>query len=198
MVDELDFQKMGGLVPCIVQDADTAQVLMLGYMNEEALRLTLATGRVTFYSRARGELWVKGAVSGHILELVQLSTDCDRDALLALARPLGPTCHTGAVSCFPAAPPLCTLGSLARTVEARRQADPETSYTARLLQGEPRRAAQKVGEEGVEVALAAVTQPSEELLAEAADLLYHLLVVLTLRGLSVPQVMAVLQARSNA
>ncbi|WP_261664970.1 bifunctional phosphoribosyl-AMP cyclohydrolase/phosphoribosyl-ATP diphosphatase HisIE [Deinococcus sp. Marseille-Q6407] len=196
--DSLDFAKMDGLLPCMVQDADTAQVLMLGYMNAEALARTHETGLVTFYSRSKGRLWTKGESSGNTLQLVRLSTDCDSDALLALARPQGPTCHTGAVSCFSAEPPaLEMLGRLERTVQGRREADPAESYTARLLTGEPRRAAQKVGEEGVEVALAAVTQNDEELLGEAADLLYHLLVVLTLRGLRLEDVIAVLRQRSH-
>ncbi|MFC6618799.1 bifunctional phosphoribosyl-AMP cyclohydrolase/phosphoribosyl-ATP diphosphatase HisIE [Deinococcus radiophilus] len=194
----LDFGKMDGLLPCVVQDADTAQVLMLGYMNEAALRQTLKTGHVTFFSRSKGRLWTKGESSGHVLKLVRLGTDCDNDALLVLARPHGPTCHTGTVSCFRVDPPaLEMLGTLERTVQGRRDADPHGSYTARLLQGEPRRAAQKVGEEGVEVALAAVTQGDEELLGESADLLYHLLVVLALRGLRLEDVVTVLRLRSR-
>lgn len=194
----LDFAKMDGLLPCIVQDADTAQVLMLGYMNEEALERTQERGLVTFYSRSKGRLWTKGESSGHTLQLVRLSTDCDGDALLVLARPQGPTCHTGAISCFSVQPPaLEMLGRLERTVQGRRDADPQASYTARLLQGEPRRAAQKVGEEGVEVALAALAQSDEELAGEAADLLYHLLVVLALRGLRLADVLAVLHGRSH-
>ncbi|GHF94733.1 histidine biosynthesis bifunctional protein HisIE [Deinococcus piscis] len=194
----LDFAKMDGLLPCVVQDADTAQVLMLGYMNEAALEHTQESGLVTFYSRSKERLWTKGESSGHTLQLVRLSADCDSDALLVLARPQGPTCHTGAVSCFSAEPPaLEMLGRLERTVQDRRGADPQQSYTARLLQGEPRRAAQKVGEEGVEVALAAVTQSDEALLGEAADLLYHLLVVLALRGLRLQDVTSVLRQRSH-
>lgn len=193
----LAFDKMNGLLPCVVQDADTAQVLMLGYMNAEALAHTQESGLVTFFSRSKGRLWTKGESSGNTLRLVRLSADCDSDALLILARPQGPTCHTGAVSCFGVTPPaLHMLGRLERTVQERRGADPESSYTARLL-GEPRRAAQKVGEEGVEVALAVLAQDDPELLGEAADLLYHLTVVLALRGLTLEQMLEVLRRRAE-
>lgn len=174
-----------GLAPAIVQDASTGQVRMLGWMNREALELTIATGKVHFFSRSRNELWRKGETSGNELGLVSLGADCDADALLVRAEPAGPTCHTGEVTCFfqPLAgeaeePTLAeVLGRLARIIEDRAATRPEDSYTARLLAAGTRRAAQKVGEEGVETALAGAAGSDAELVDEAADLLYHLLVL---------------------
>lgn len=193
----LDFGKQGGLVPAIVQDADTLRVLMLGYMDAAAVEATRATGRVTFFSRSRQRAWTKGETSGHWLELVSLSADCDGDSLLVLARPQGPTCHTGAASCFTGAveSPLASLDAL---IDARERARPEGSYTTRLFDGGLRRIAQKVGEEGVETALAAVAQDDEALLGEAADLVFHLLVLLRARGLGWKDVEAVLGDRRKA
>ncbi|KGQ18471.1 Phosphoribosyl-AMP cyclohydrolase/ Phosphoribosyl-ATP pyrophosphatase [Lysobacter dokdonensis DS-58] len=193
----LDFDKQGGLVPAIVQDADSLRVLMLGYMDAAAVAATRATGRVTFFSRSRGRAWTKGETSGHWLELVSLSADCDGDSILVLARPQGPTCHTGSASCFThsAAHPLAALDALIRTREATR---PPGSYTTRLFEEGVRRIAQKVGEEGVETALAAVAQDDAALLGESADLVFHLLVLLRVRGLGLKDMEAVLDARRVA
>ncbi|HSH27643.1 MAG TPA: bifunctional phosphoribosyl-AMP cyclohydrolase/phosphoribosyl-ATP diphosphatase HisIE [Wenzhouxiangella sp.] len=179
-LEDLDWNKGGGLLPAIVQDADDGRVLMLGYMNAEALEATRQSGRVTFFSRSKQRLWTKGETSGHHLELVDLLPDCDRDTLLVLARPAGPACHTGADTCFGDThiPRVGFLASLERTIAERAGADPKESYTARLLAEGSQRCAQKVGEEGVEVALAASAGERDELAAEAADLLYHLLVCL--------------------
>lgn len=193
----IDWQKMDGLLPCIVQDATTAQVLMLGYMNEAALEKTLETKKVTFFSRSKGRLWTKGETSGNVLHFVRLSTDCDGDALIVLARPAGHTCHLNRPSCFTVEPPaLHTLGALQETIAERAASPSAESYTSSLLQDGVRRCAQKVGEEGVEVALAAVAQEDEALLEESADLLYHLLVVLQARGLGLEEVLEVLKKRS--
>lgn len=188
----------GGLIPCAVQDADSGQLLMLAYMNREALRETVERGKLTFYSRSRQALWRKGETSGNVLELVRLGADCDADTLLAHARPRGPACHRGTVSCWDLpAPPLAPLGRLTRTVRERAGADPESSYTARLLHGGVRRCAQKVGEEGVEVALAGVAQSERALLEESADLLYHLTVLLRARGLGLEDAVSVLAQRAR-
>ncbi|MCB1608089.1 MAG: bifunctional phosphoribosyl-AMP cyclohydrolase/phosphoribosyl-ATP diphosphatase HisIE [Xanthomonadales bacterium] len=193
----LDWNKGAGLLPAIVQDANSGQVLMLGYMNLEALQHSLASGRVTFYSRSKQRLWTKGESSGHWLKLVQVQADCDSDTLLVLAQPQGPVCHSGTQTCFgdAIAPTLGFLAQLEQLVQARKGADPESSYTAKLYQKGTRRIAQKVGEEGLETALAAVAEGREELLGEAADLLYHLLVLLSDRGADLNAVVEVLQAR---
>ena len=193
-LEGLDWDKQQGLLPAIVQDADTLQVLMLGYMDREALRLTRETGRVTFFSRSRQRLWTKGESSGNVLELVSLEVDCDGDALLVQARPRGPTCHLGRPSCFPGAP-VGVLAGLDRLVEQRERERPPGSYTTSLFESGTRRIAQKVGEEGVETALAAVAQDEQALAGEGADLLYHLLVLLRARGLSLADVEAVLRER---
>lgn len=191
----LAWDKQDGLLPAIVQDADTLRVLMLGYMDRDALAATLASGRVTFFSRSRQRLWTKGESSGHGLTLVAIEADCDADTLLVRARPAGPTCHTGAVSCFPTAP-ADSVAALDGVV-ARRVADaPEGSYTRRLLDAGIARIAQKVGEEGVETALAAVTADDAALRGEAADLVYHLLVLLRARGLAWDDVRAELAHRA--
>jgi phosphoribosyl-ATP pyrophosphohydrolase/phosphoribosyl-AMP cyclohydrolase len=197
LVNDLDWAKGDGLLPAIVQDADDGRVLMLGYMNAEALKATCSSGRVTFYSRSRQQLWTKGETSGHHLELVDILPDCDRDTLLVLARPQGPTCHTGTATCFGdgRSPSAGFLAELARTIEARSAADPEGSYTARLLAAGRQRCAQKVGEEGVEVALAAAAGERSELESEAADLLYHLLVCLRAAGTDLDRVMGELIRR---
>lgn len=193
----IDWQKLGGLVPAIVQDADSGEVLMLGYMNEAALAATRATGRVTFFSRSKERLWTKGESSGHFLELVELATDCDDDALLVRARPHGPTCHEGTRTCFGEAwrPPLAFLGALDRFIAVRERERPEGSYTTRLFAAGTRRIAQKVGEEGVETALAAAGGDRQELIDESADLLYHLIVLLRDAGLSLADVAQRLEAR---
>jgi phosphoribosyl-ATP pyrophosphohydrolase/phosphoribosyl-AMP cyclohydrolase len=196
----LDWDKGGGLLPAIVQHARTGHVLMLGYMNEAALRETLAHGRVVFYSRSRQALWTKGETSGHYLNVVDVSTDCDSDALLVLADPVGPTCHKGTESCFADAAPadaqrLAFLGLLENIIANRIADQPEGSYTARLFAEGPGRIAQKLGEEGVETALAAVSRDDEGLVSECADLLYHLLVLLKSRDLTLERVVEELRAR---
>lgn len=181
----LAWDKMGGLLPAIVQDSASGQVLMLGYMDRAALQATLDDGLVTFFSRSKQRLWRKGETSGHVLRLLEIRADCDRDTLLVLAAPEGPTCHLGTDSCFAGeAPGAGWLASLERIVAERASASPEESYTARLLADGPAKAAQKVGEEGVEVALAAVSRDADGLTEEAADLLFHLMV--TLRSRDVP------------
>jgi phosphoribosyl-AMP cyclohydrolase / phosphoribosyl-ATP pyrophosphohydrolase len=202
-VTALAWRKGDGLLPAIVQHAHTGQVLMLAYMNEEALGKTLSTGRAVFYSRSRQQLWTKGETSGHYLNVVDVSTDCDSDAILVLANPLGPTCHKGTESCFAeAAPtdvqPLTFLRVLETTIANRIAERPEDSYTARLLAEGPHRIAQKIGEEGVETALAAVTRDDAGLLAECADLVYHLMVLLKSRNLELGDVVDELRSRHGA
>jgi phosphoribosyl-ATP pyrophosphohydrolase/phosphoribosyl-AMP cyclohydrolase len=199
-IDTLDFDKTGGLLPAIVQHAQTGAVLMLGYMNREALHATLARGRVVFFSRSRRRLWEKGETSGNTLALAQVRTDCDRDALLVSALPSGPVCHLGTADCFGGDPPaaaarLAFLGELETVIAQRIAERPEGSYTARLYAEGPKRIAQKVGEEGLEVALAAVAEPDDKLTGEAADLLYHLLLLLRSRGLRLEQVVTELKSR---
>lgn len=201
-IDTLDFDKGSGLLPAIVQHAAGGAVLMLGYMNREALRETLTRRRVVFFSRSRRRLWEKGETSGHTLELASVRTDCDRDTLLVTATPAGPVCHLGTATCFgdgaAAGSDLAFLSTL-QGVIARRVADrPEGSYTARLHAEGPKRMAQKVGEEGLEVALAAVAETDEKLIAESADLIYHLLLLLESRGLRLEHVVAELQSRHTA
>jgi len=194
---KIDFEKGGGLVPAIVQDADTLQVLMLGYMNAASVAKTEETGLVTFYSRSRETLWTKGETSGNTLALVSMTVDCDKDTILVKARPTGPTCHTGTVSCFgeDGANGVGFLSYLETLIEGRKTADPESSYTAQLLQGPLRRAAQKVGEEGVETALAAVAETDDKLVSEAADLFYHTLVLLAAKDVKLEAVIAELKGR---
>ncbi len=192
---DLDFSKApDGLLPAVVQDARTRAVLMLGYFNAEALALTQETGNVTFWSRSRQQLWTKGESSGNFLRVVSLHPDCDRDTVLVLAEPTGPTCHRGTPTCFDDVPPGPFLPELAAVLESRRGADPATSYTARLL-ATPAKAAQKVGEEAVEVVIEAISGNRERLREEAADLLYHLLVVLTGQNVALADVEATLRAR---
>ncbi len=196
--DELDFDKMDGLLPAIVQHVLTGEILMQGFMNQDAIKATLKTGKVTFFSRSKSRLWTKGEASGNYLELVSAHTDCDKDSILVMALPAGPTCHLGSRSCFSddnhQATPL--LQGLADTIHSRRQqGDEAASYTAQLLKAGTKRAAQKVGEEGVEVALAAAAGDDQELLNESADLLYHLLVVLESRDLTLAEVLKVLLQR---
>lgn len=194
----LDWDKMGGLIPAVVQHAETRQVLMLGYMDRAALEATLASGSVTFFSRSKGRLWTKGETSGNRLEVGAVRADCDGDALLVEARPLGPTCHLGTQSCFGHEPAgAAWLAELAAIVRDRAGASPEESYTARLLAKGPIRIAQKVGEEGVEVALAAATGERDEVVSETADLLYHLTVLMQARGFGWSDVGAELQRRHS-
>ena len=195
--EALAWEKMDGLLPAAVQDAATGQVLMLGYMNRVALAATLSSGKVTFYSRSKQRLWQKGETSGNVLRLVSIAPDCDNDALLVRADPAGPTCHTGATSCFggdgPGGPGW--LAELSRIVAARAASGDEASYTARLLAEGPARIAQKVGEEGVEVALAAVTRDAAGTAEETADLLYHLTVLMQAKGFGWEEVVQVLRTR---
>ena len=206
LAERLDWAKCDGMIPAIVQHAASGQVLMQGFMTKEALEKTQATGQVTFFSRSKQRLWTKGETSGHVLELVGVGTDCDSDALLVLARPRGPTCHLQRASCFPNSPAVAQaptavatdmgfLGELDALVAGRARERPEGSYTTRLFEAGVRRIAQKVGEEGVETALAGVSQNDEQLLGEAADLLYHLTVLLHARGLSLADAVEVLALR---
>jgi len=198
-IEAIDFAKGGGLVPVVVQDADTLQVLTLAYMDRAALEETVQSGEATFFSRSRGGRWRKGETSGNRLDVVAITPDCDRDALVLQVRPRGPACHLGSTSCFgdADAPGVGRLTRLEATIAARAAADPAVSWTARLLAEGPKRAAQKVGEEGVETALAGAAGPDEELASEAADLLYHLLVLLRARGLRLQDVLDVLAARAR-
>lgn len=202
-IAELAWQKMAGLLPAIVQDSESGRVLMQGYMNEEALATSFSTGAVTFFSRSKQRLWTKGESSGHTLLLQSVTADCDGDSLLIQALPQGPTCHLGNETCWlPATQPVASeLIELERTIAARKAelaaGNAGTSYTAKLLADGIRRCAQKVGEEGVEVALAAVAQNDEALLNESADLLYHLLVVLQGRDLTLADVVQVLRERKR-
>jgi phosphoribosyl-ATP pyrophosphohydrolase/phosphoribosyl-AMP cyclohydrolase len=186
-----------GLISTIVQDARTQQVLMLGYMNETTLRQTIDTGMVTFYSRSRQEIWVKGATSGNYLRLVSWSADCDKDALLITAIPDGPTCHTGAVSCFEAQPPtgLGILTQLEQTIQDRFTTPKEGSYIQSLIEKGLPKIAQKVGEEGVEVVIEAMRNEPQLFLEESADLLFHYLILLRAKGVSLDKVLAVLKGR---
>ena len=202
---DLDYEKAGGLVPGIVQHADTGEVLMVGFLDQAAVVRTIETGLATFFSRSRNQLWTKGETSGHRLTVQSIQVDCDADTLLIRALPNGPTCHTGARTCF--APVDMGgeiegrvvgggfLAELDTLITTRHEELPEGSYTTRLFTGGIRRIAQKVGEEGVETALAAVVQEDEDLLGESADLLYHLLVLLRARGLGLADVEQVLAAR---
>lgn len=196
-IDQLDFAKTDGMLPAIVQHAFSGEILMQGFMNQAALEQTLSSNKVTFFSRSKQRLWCKGESSGHTLELISAHTDCDRDSLLVLALPNGPTCHLGTRSCFTDAQAVPMLQKLNDIIESRKGAPVDSSYTASLFAQGIKRAAQKVGEEGVEVALAAVAGDDAELLNESADLLYHLLVVLAARDRSLNDVLAVLAQRHN-
>jgi phosphoribosyl-ATP pyrophosphohydrolase/phosphoribosyl-AMP cyclohydrolase len=194
----LDWQKMSGIIPAIIQDADNGKVLMLGYMNPEALSETLALKEVVFYSRSRQGLWRKGEKSGNVLKLISMSTDCDADSLLILVKPAGPTCHYNTSSCFSGSSfTLGFLTQLEKIVLSRKIQPRQTSYVSKLLQQGINRVAQKVGEEGVEVALAAVTPAMETLEAESADLLFHLIVLLVAQERSLMTVVRILQDRHS-
>ena len=196
-LEALDWAKMDGLLPAIVQDAATLQLLMLGYMNREALAASLETGFATFFSRSRDRLWRKGEESGNHLKVQAVFADCDDDALLILGEPAGPTCHLGTTSCFSeaTAPGIGWLAQLSRIVHERGAADAETSYTARLLGEGPSRIAQKVGEEGVELALAGASGERDACVAETADLIYHVTVLMEARGFGWGDVTEVLRRR---
>jgi phosphoribosyl-AMP cyclohydrolase / phosphoribosyl-ATP pyrophosphohydrolase len=189
-----------GLVPAIVQDAGSGAVLMLGYMNREALEQTLARKRAVFFSRSKQRLWEKGETSGHTLDVVDVALDCDSDTLLITAHPRGPACHNGTITCFgdeprSAAGGIAFLATLERVVEQRATQKPEASYTARLLEKGIAKVAQKVGEEGVETALAGVSDTSDKVVEESADLLFHLLVLLRARGVPLRDVVRKLESR---
>jgi phosphoribosyl-AMP cyclohydrolase / phosphoribosyl-ATP pyrophosphohydrolase len=199
-VAALDWSKGAGLLPAVVQDFVTGKVLMLGCMNPAALRQTLAERRVTFYSRSRARLWTKGESSGNFIAVESVTADCDRDALLIVGRPLGPVCHTGAPDCFDGQPStraakLAFLERLEAVIAARIAAAPASSYSAQLHARGPARIAQKVGEEALEVALAAVSGDNEAVISESADLLYHLLLLLQSRGKSLLEVVSELESR---
>lgn len=193
----LDWAKGDGLLPAIVQDADSGRVLMQGYVNEAALQQTRDAGQVTFWSRSKQRLWTKGESSGHVLQFVSMHADCDLDSVLILARPKGPTCHRGCTSCFDPAlePVISELAALDSLIGERVRARPAGSYTTKLLESGVRRIAQKVGEEGVEAALAGVAQDAEALIEEAADLIYHLTVLLHARERSLLDVALKLRER---
>ncbi|WP_337020970.1 bifunctional phosphoribosyl-AMP cyclohydrolase/phosphoribosyl-ATP diphosphatase HisIE [Pantoea anthophila] len=193
---QLDWDKTEGMMPVIVQHNVSGEVLMHGYMNPAALEKTLAEGNVTFFSRTKNRLWTKGETSGNFLQVVSITPDCDNDTLLILANPIGPTCHLGTSSCFfPAAPEWTFLYQLEQLLASRKTADPESSYTARLYASGTKRIAQKVGEEGVETALAATVNDRHELTNEASDLVYHLMVLLQDQDLDFSTVINNLRAR---
>jgi phosphoribosyl-ATP pyrophosphohydrolase/phosphoribosyl-AMP cyclohydrolase len=197
-VNSLAWDKMDGLLPAAVQDRSTGRLLMLGYMNREALEATLASGLVTFFSRSKQRLWQKGETSGNVLRLVSAHEDCDGDALLVLAEPVGPTCHLGTTSCFGGEPEgPAWLAELSRIVADRAASGDETSYTRKLLDRGVERIAQKIGEEGTEVALAAVTRDANGCAEEIADLLYHIAVLMEARDFGWRDVMTVLKSRHS-
>ncbi len=196
-IDKLDWDKVDGLIPAIIQDVATRQVLMLGYMNKEALEKTIESGKVHFFSRTKQRLWKKGETSGNVFKLVSVQKDCDKDTLLVEVKPKGPACHTGTVTCFgdDPGPGLGFLAHLRAIIRKRKKEKLKGSYVGDLLARAPKRPAQKVGEEGVEVAMAAVSEDDEALVGEAADLLFHLMVLLESRGLSLEDVVDVLRTR---
>lgn len=197
LLEKVDWQKVDGLIPAIIQDIHSGQVLMLGYMNQDALAKTLTEGKVTFFSRSKQRLWTKGETSGNFLNLKSIQLDCDNDTLLVVVEPIGPTCHTGTTSCFGNENPsdLGFIAELEAVIASRHGSSPEQSYTARLFAAGTKRMAQKVGEEGVETALAATVKDRNELTNESADLLFHLLVLLEDAKLPLREVIACLKAR---
>lgn len=195
---DIDFEKSGGLVPAIIQDADTKTVLMLGYMNKEAYEKTVATGLVTFYSRSRKCLWTKGETSNNFLHLVDIKVDCDNDTLLVKVHPDGPTCHKGTDTCWGEEnekSPLLFLAELSDFIEKRHQAMPEGSYTTSLFRDGLNRMAQKVGEEALELVIEATNGTNDRLIYEGSDMLYHLIVLLTHKGLRIEDMAAELRER---
>ena len=199
---KIDFEKMGGLVPAIIQDATTRQVLMLGFMNEEAYQKTIDTGHVTFWSRTRQTLWTKGETSGHFLNLVDMKIDCDEDTLLVRVNPIGPTCHTGTGTCWgeenvQQGSALLFLTELQDFIDKRKQEMPEGSYTTSLFNKGINKIAQKVGEEALETVIEATNGTTEHLVYEASDLLYHLIVMLTEKGLRIEDVAEELHRRHD-
>ncbi len=197
---EIDFEKCGGLVPAIIQDAQTKNVLMMGYMNPEAYQKTLETGKVTFWSRSRQCLWTKGDTSGNFLRLVNIKVDCDKDTLLVAAHPEGPTCHTGTDTCWGEkneSNPLLFLSELQDFIEKRHREMPEGSYTTSLFKKGVNRMAQKVGEEALETVIEATNGSDEKMVYEAADMLYHLVVLLTSKGLRIEDIARELATRHD-
>ncbi|CZF77690.1 phosphoribosyl-ATP pyrophosphatase [Grimontia sp. AD028] len=199
LAESIDWEKVDGLVPAIVQNSQSGQVLMMGYMNQDALAKTLDTEQVTFFSRTKERLWTKGETSGNVLRLKHIAVDCDKDTLLVQADPIGPTCHLGTETCWGEddanKPALVFLHQLEQVLASRRGSDPSTSYTASLYAKGTKRISQKVGEEGVEVALAATSGDKEELINESADLMYHLMVLLQDQGFSLEDVANKLKER---
>lgn len=197
---KIDFEKMGGLVPAIIQDAKTRKVLMLGYMNEEAYDKTIETKKVTFWSRSRQCLWTKGETSGNFLNMVSMQIDCDNDTLLILVNPMGPTCHKGTDTCWGEENdynPVLFLTELQDFINKRKEEMPEGSYTTALFNKGTKRIAQKVGEEALETVIEAVSGTNEKLVYEASDILYHLIVLLADKGLRIEDVAAELLKRHN-
>ena len=196
-INELAWQKMDNLIPAIIQHAGTGAILMQGFMSQDSLIATLTSGKATFYSRSKQDLWVKGETSGNFLNVKQVLTDCDKDSLLIACQPIGPTCHLGTESCFPEQKlsQQNFLSELEQVIASRKNDAPEDSYTAHLFSRGTTKIAQKVGEEGVEVALAAVAETKQDLLGECADLFYHTLVLLQDKNIELSEVMAVLQQR---
>lgn len=192
-----DFDKMGGLVPAIIQDADTRKVLMLGFMNEEAFNKTVETKKVTFYSRTRQKLWTKGETSGNFLNMVSMAIDCDNDTLLVQVHPVGPVCHTGTDTCWgdTNTADLNFLSSLQDLIEARKAEMPEGSYTTKLFADGVNRMAQMVGEEALSTLISATHGTDEQVISESADLLYHLMVLLSSKNLRIDDVVAELHKR---
>ncbi|WP_341664235.1 bifunctional phosphoribosyl-AMP cyclohydrolase/phosphoribosyl-ATP diphosphatase HisIE [Vibrio sp.] len=199
LTERINWSKVDGLVPAIIQDFRSSQVLMMGYMNQDALAKTAETGKVTFFSRTKERLWTKGETSGNTLQLVNMCLDCDNDTLLVKVEPIGPTCHLGNTTCWDVDPQeesqMVWLSQLERILATRKNADPESSYTASLYARGTKRISQKVGEEGVEVALAATSGDKAELVCESADLLYHLMVLLQDQCLSMNDVINKLKQR---
>jgi phosphoribosyl-ATP pyrophosphohydrolase/phosphoribosyl-AMP cyclohydrolase len=196
--ERLNWQQGDGLIPAIVQDAETGAVLMLAYMNREALEKTVETRRVWFYSRSRSQLWMKGETSGNVLDLVSICTDCDRDTLLVEVTPRGPVCHRGSTSCFGREKGGGILGELYRVIEERREEKPEGSYTTALFRDGPERVCAKVSEESHEVIQAAKEETRERLIEETVDLLYHLFVLLVQRGVRLPQLLQEVRRRRES
>ena len=197
---KIDFEKSGGLVPAIIQDAETKNVLMLGYMNQEAYQKTLDTKKVTFWSRSRNCLWTKGETSGNFLDLVSIKVDCDNDTLLVRVHPHGPTCHTGTDTCWAeenTGDALAFLTELQDFIDRRHEEMPEGSYTTKLFKDGVKRIAQKVGEEALETVIEACTGTSEQLTYEASDMLYHLIVLLTAKGLRIEDLVEELHRRHD-
>lgn len=195
-IEEVNFSKGDGLIPAVIQDAKTSKVLMLGYMNREALTKTLEEDRITFYSRSKNRLWTKGETSGHFLDLVEATVDCDQDALLLKVKPNGPVCHLQTDTCFEETNEHAGfLYELERIINARKTADPQSSYTAKLFHKGMNKIAQKVGEEAVELVIEAKDDNKDLFLNEAADLMYHYLVLLAAKGYRLEEVVQLLEAR---